>query len=97
MPIASIAQKRSDYFRSYISIVVFVELSPCMKYTEEKNKASPFAPASLSPTDSVDSRLEVAKRLFEIAQTHYAQNEFERAAQHLSEALLYMEHLSERA
>ncbi|MFN3562143.1 MAG: response regulator transcription factor [Chloroherpetonaceae bacterium] len=36
-----------------------------MKYTEEKNKASPFAPASLSATKSVESTLEVAKKLSE--------------------------------
>ncbi|MFQ3596897.1 MAG: tetratricopeptide repeat protein [Chloroherpetonaceae bacterium] len=66
-----------------------------MKHTKEKNKGTLFAPASMSAMESGESKPEVAKRLFEIGQAHYARDEFELAVQRLSEALSLVEHVSQ--
>jgi tetratricopeptide (TPR) repeat protein len=65
---------------------VFVVLLPCMKNTEEKNKGASASSLSVAALPFA-SMLERAQSLFDIGQQHYTQNEFELAAQHLSQAL----------
>jgi signal transduction histidine kinase len=57
-----------------------------MKNTEEKNKGASASSLSVAALPFA-SMLERAQSLFDIGQQHYTQNEFELAAQHLSQAL----------
>jgi signal transduction histidine kinase/DNA-binding NarL/FixJ family response regulator len=57
-----------------------------MKHTEEKTQEA-FVPSVSSAAAQAEALLESAHSLYEIGQAHYVQNEFEFAAQHLSEAL----------
>jgi len=57
-----------------------------MRNTKEKNKEE-ITPAPSAEVPPSLSLLERAQSLFDIGQQHYTQNEFELAAQHLSQAL----------
>jgi len=57
-----------------------------MRNTKEKNKEE-ITPAPSAEVPPSLSLLERTQSLFDIGQQHYTQNEFELAAQHLSQAL----------
>ncbi len=67
-----------------------------MRNTEEKNKeqVTPVPSAEVPP---FQSSLERAQSLFDIGQQHYTQNEFELAAQHLSQALSLIQSSAQRS